>query len=55
MDNRFNSGCFYFGLLLRSLHEPKQCSKIRAVLQARQGNVDIKITGAKAPVYCIGL
>ena len=54
MDNRFNTGCFYFGLLLRSLHEPKQCDTVCALLQARKSNVDVK-TGAKAPVYCIGL
>ena len=54
MDNRFNIGCFYFRLLLWSLHEPKQRDKIRAILQARKSNVDVK-TGAKAPVYCIGL
>nr|DAN07089.1 MAG TPA: hypothetical protein [Caudoviricetes sp.] len=48
MDNRFNCSCFYFGLLLRSLHESKQCSKIRAVLQARKSNVDVKNRG-KSP------
>ena len=49
MDIEYSCPYIPTWLLLRALHKPTYRNTVCSILQARQGNMDIKITGALSP------